>query len=505
MIDHNHKIRSVNLFFLVVILTIAFASCPFGSAMAQGCEYWVAPEPEGNDQSPGTFGQPWATLDHASEQALDLGGSHCTVWFKDGEYIGAHDLHERFVTPITFRAFHPYKAILQDHGLVLKLSGARNIIFEGFELRHSGPGADVLLVAVDRRSNLWSESITLRDNIFHDSYNNDLLKIYNGARFINVIGNMFYNQGENEQHIDINSVTDVVVEGNIFFNDFAGSGRTNLNNTKSFIVIKDSNENEDGLEGSERVAVRRNIFLNWEGGREPFVQVGNDGKPFHEAEDIVIENNLMIGNTLNEVSAAFGVNGAKNVSFVNNTIIGNLPAYAYAFHVGIKDANPQNENIYFYNNLWSDPTGTMGANLSENDNEFSDGIITNTINLTLDNNLYWNGGRPIPPGELVSPLVQDSHLVVGNPQLARGPLKITLPRWAGSSFLSGNRYIRQEFLRLAILYSALLPGSPAIGMSDPDFSPSVDILGRKRNTVSDLGAYEYDPESGFLLNIKNGR
>lgn len=427
------------------------------------------------------------------------------VWFKDGTYSGENDLHERFASPVTFKAQHPYQAILQASGLVLELSGARNMIFEGFEFRHSGPGAQVLVVAVDGRGALWSEQITFRDNIFHDSYNDDLLKIYNGARFIHVSGNIFYNQGANEQHIDVNSATDVVIQDNVFFNDFAGSDRSQLNDTKSFIVVKDSNENQDGLEGSQRVTIRRNVFLNWEGGREPFIQIGNDGKGYHEAVDVRLENNLLVGNSANEVSAAFGVNGARDVTFVHNSVVGDLPSYAYAFHIGIKDANPLNQNIYFYNNLWSDPTGTMGANHSEGDNEFSDGNRAETTNLVLDNNLYWNGGAPIPPGEAANPLVHDLRRVLGNPRHARAAANAILPRWNGSAFLSGNRSIRQEFLRLVILYGAIRPVSPVIGMADPAFSPPDDILGRMRGAVTDLGAYEHDPYFRVLPVIKNGR
>ena len=59
----------------------------------------------------------------------------------------------------------------------------------------------------------------------------------------------------------MNSVTDVTIRDNIFFNDFAGSGRTNNNDTGSFIVVKDSNAGDDEQIGSERITVRRNVFL----------------------------------------------------------------------------------------------------------------------------------------------------------------------------------------------------------------------------------------------------
>jgi len=476
---------------LAVILTIAPTGIPAAPALAQGCEYWVAPLPEGNDSYPGTFAQPWATLDYASAQVLALGGSNCTVWFKDGLYTGTHDLHERFSTPTTFKAVNPYQAILQHDGLVLELSGAQHILFDGFEVRHSGPTAGALVVYLSWSDALWTENIIFRNNIFHDSYNNDLLKLHDGTRFVTVENNLFYNQGASEEHMDVNSVTDVVIQDNLFFNDFAGSGRINANDTKSFIVIKDSNENTDGLEGSERITVRRNIFLNWEGGSETFVQVGADGKPYHEAEDVRLENNLMIGNAQNEVYAAFGVRGGQNITFTHNTVVGDLPSSAYAFWISLKDLNPPNQNIYFYNNLWSDPTGTMGADLSGSSNEFSAGDPAQTSNLVLDNNLYWNGGAEIPPGDLVSPLVHDARRVVADPLLNTDQTGIILPRWNGSAFLSGNTSIRQEFERLVNLYGSIPADSPAIGKADPAFAPADDILGRPRTATPGLGAYEY--------------
>jgi len=456
-----------------------------------GCEYWVAPPPSGNDNNSGSISSPWATLVHASENVPD---NHCTVWFNDGEYVGENRLHRRFSTPTFFIAIHPYRAVLKYNGAVVSISGGKNITLDGFVFSHTGPGADVLVVQVDRDDQNWAEWITLRNNIFHDSYNNDLLKIYNGARFVTVESNIFYNQGVAEQHIDVNSVTDVAIQDNIFFNDFAGSGRINRNDTKHYIVIKDSNENSDGLEGSERVTVQRNIFLNWEGGDgETFVQVGNDGKPYYEAKDVWIKNNLFIGNSPNQIGAAFGVSGARDVWFANNTIVGDLPSLAYAFRIGIKASNPANQNIFFYNNIWSDPTGTMGADLSGSANEFSDGNPSETENLILDNNLYWNGIQGIPSGDLVSPLIVDARRIVADPLVTKDQSSIILPRWTGQSFLSGSKTIRQEFIRLVEQCGKIPSISMAVGKADLAFAPSDDILNHPRTATPDLGAYEYQP------------
>jgi hypothetical protein len=412
------------------------------------------------------------------------------VYFQDGVYTGTHSLYERFTTPTTFKAQNRYRAVLQYAGTVVKLFGAKNMIFEGFELRHTGPGAGALVMQVQQAGGLWAENITIRDNVFHDSYDNDLLKINNGARFVTVEGNVFYNQAGSDEHMDINSVTDVLVQDNVFFNDFAGSGRANGNDTSSFIVMKDSNGASDGQIGDDRITVRRNVFLNWEGSSgSNFVLVGEDGMDYFEGRSILVENNLMIGNSGNDMRAAFGVKGGKDVTFRANTVVGDLPSLAYACRVNREGANPVNENVAFRGNLWSDPTGTMGAESAGGTNEFSDGTPAEVSGLVLDRNLYWNGGAAIPPGDLVSPLSDDANRVVADPQLpAQGA--VVLPRWNGTAFVSGNATIREEFERLVGLYGAISAASPAAGAADPGFAPADDILGRPRDATPDLGSYE---------------
>ena len=496
----------MNLIFLI-LASVFLIPYPFELAkkdQALVCEYWVAPPPEGNNDNPGTFVQPWATLEYAATKVPDNG---CTVWLKDGEYLGENKLRERYTIPTTFKAQNPYKAVMINDGMVINISGGQNMVFDGFEFRHSGPGASALVVKADRAGDQWAEYITFRNNIFHDSYNNDLLKVHNGSRFITIEGNVFYNQQGPDQHIDVNSVTDVTIQDNIFFNDFAGSGRTNERNTKHFIVIKDSNGESDGLLGGKRVTVRRNIFLNWEGGKgETLIQVGNDGEPYYEADTVRIENNLFIGNSSNLTGAVLGVSGVRNVWFVNNTVAGDLPSGAYAFRVDQKGSNPQNQNIYFYNNIWSDPTGTMGADLSKEGNIFSRGEPSEVSNLILDNNLYGNGPKLVPPGEVASPLQDDARRVVANPLLNTHQEEIVLPRWNGSAFLSGNLSIRQEFVRLVELYGKIPVYSPAIGRADPALMPPDDILSHPRSASPDLGAYEVvqppiDPRISVLFTI----
>jgi hypothetical protein len=463
-----------------------------------GCQYWIAPPPLGDDANPGSDDAPWATLRHAAEEVDD---NHCTVWVVDGVYDGKNSIKRRFETQTRFKAVHPYHAVFEYAGSPLVIRGGRNMVFEGFEFRHTGPGSEQIVVQVYHDDNVHSDHITFRNNIFHDSYNNDLLKIYVGSGYITVEGNIFYNRGPNEQHMDVNSVHDVLIKNNIFFNDYAGSGRSVPPDAKHFIVVKDSNGPDDGLTGSRRVTVSGNIFMSWQGGVETFIKVGNDGKPYYEAQDIMIENNLMLGNGSDPVAASFGVRGARNVTFRNNTVAGDLPSSAYAMRLSIAGENPVNESIVFYNNIWSDPTGTMGASGPEDGNDFSSGDPAENRALVLENNLYWNGGQEIPGGDVLDPLRDDRHYMSGDPALQTDQQDILLPRWDGQGFASGSATIRQEFERLVNEYGSLGGSSAAIDRADPALAPAEDILGRRRDASPDLGAFEYEVELAGLARL----
>jgi len=440
------------------------------------CEFWV--DPSGDDGGPGTQDQPWRTIQHAVDEVPDRG---CTVWFNNGVYRGGANIERAFDERTIFRAVNPYRAALEHDGQVLDISGGARITFRGFDIRHSGPGASEPVMVYVYGTD--THHITLRNNIIHDSFNNDLLKILDGPRSVVVRGNVFYNQGDGEEHIDANSVTNVTIVGNIFFNDFSRSGRENTRTTKHYIVVKDSNEDLDGMLGSRHVTIGRNIFLNWEGvNYDAFIAIGLDGKPYYEARDVQVENNLMIGNVNDDMDSALHIFGARDVDFVNNTVVGDLPTRAYAFRIDVKDNNPQNRHIRFSNNIWCDPTGTM--------DEFADGEPSGTTGLSLNNNLYWNDGERIPGGDLVSPRSDDARHVFSDPRLNADQSGIELPFWTGSEFLSGNATIRAEFVRLVEAYGLIPAGSPAVGRAIDSLAPGVDILGRKRDGDPDLGAFE---------------
>ena len=438
-----------------------------------GCQFWVAPD--GDDAGSGRQQDPWATLGHAAEAIPDRG---CTVWFEDGVYAGNTEIRRQMDRRATFRAVHPYHATFEGDGEVLDISGSSRMVFQGLVFRHDGPGAQGIVVYADGSD---TDHLTFRNDILHDSYDDDVLKILDGATKVKVLGCLLFNQGRNEQLIDVNSVTDVTISDSIFFNDFEDSGRPDTHTTKHYIVVKDSNGTDDRYVGSDHITIQRNVFLNWEGGLESFLAVGNDGKPYFEAKDVEVADNLIIGNGTDEIWATLALHGARDVTFANNTIVGDLPAHVYGFDVGTKVRNPTNEGVTFANNIWSDPTGTM--------DDLSNGVPSQTDGLVLDGNLYWNDGRSIPGGDLVTSH-DDPHAIVGNPQLHEVPVDVVLPYWDGSSFPSGERSIRAEFVRLVLAYGRISPSSPAVGSARTAYAPRLDILGQPRDGDPDVGAYE---------------
>lgn len=435
--------------------------------------------------SGGSAAQPWASITYA----LDRVPSGSLILVRPGTYSGRIRIRGNFDPPVTVRSELPYRARLRHDATVLTIYndtlGVSGIRIEGFDIAHSGPGAGALVVQVQAIGGQPAQDIVLADNIIHDSYNNDLLKINNAARRIRVLGNLFYNQSGSDEHIDINSVEDVLVEGNVFFNDFGASGRPNGNDTSAYIVIKDSNGAGDGIEGANDVRVRRNVFLNWQGSLgSTFVLCGEDGHAYHEAYDVLVENNLFLGNSANAIRAAFGVKGCRDVIYRANTVSGDLPGNAYAMRLNTEGSNPANQNIRFHNNLWSDPTATM--------TRFSTTPVGQTSSYTLHRNLYWNGGSALPHhgSELIN-ISNDSAAVIGNPALAN-PAVVASPYWiqASSQFNGGHARIADVFAALAQTYGAPAVGGAGVGQADPANMPADDLLGRPRGAAPDLGAVQ---------------
>jgi len=435
----------------------------------------------------GAAGNPWATITFALEQVPD--GS--TILVAPGTYVGRVHLDASFSQGVTVRSTVPYQARLRNDSTVVAAFTGQGITLEGFDIAHSDPATGPLVIQIqDLRGDPgppdFVRRITLRNNVLHDSRSNDILKINNGAAEITVEGNVFYNQHGDDEHIDVNGVSDVVIQDNIFFNDFAGSGRANDNDTSSYVVVKDSGGAGSAIVGSARIAIRRNVFARWEG--KPgahYVLIGEDDAPFYEARDVVVENNLLLGDSPHVIRAAFGLRGAKCVGFRHNTVTGDLPSLAYALRLNAAMANPPNRDISLSGNVWSDPTATML--------DFTDSTPGETTSFLLDRNLYWNGGQAIPVGadDLVN-VTDDAQAVLGNPKLPS--TTVALPRWDANAgqFADGSTTICAAFAALVTARAIPQPGSAALAAGDAAAAPKYDIVGHTRpvGTAPDIGAYE---------------
>lgn len=486
---------------ILVLGSFALGFVSEGSPTVIGSNYYVATT--GSDLTgDGSLGTPWESINHALNNVPD--GS--TILVQPGLYHGQVRLDRQFNQGVVVRSAVPYQVKLRHTGsrVVVAFYG-QNITLEGFDIAHDPDNTAALVIQVQDLlgsvpgvgdgSDPVVSHILFRNNIIHDSTNNDLLKINNGARYITVEGNMFFNQQGTDEHIDVNSVVDVIVQDNVFFNHFQNNG----NNTSSFMVIKDSNGGNDGVVGAEGVTVRRNVFLNWQGSDgSNFLLLGEDGKPYHEAFNILVENNLMIGNASNMMRSSFGVKGGRDILFRNNTVVGNLPCRSFAMRLNTEGDNPVNQNIHFYNNVWADPTGTLGAE-GYTGVDLAEVPVGQNTNITLDNNLYWNGGSSIPPdASQMIHYTDDLHRTIADPQLG-SQAGLIVPYWNGSAFADGSSTIRETFERLVNLYGKPTGNSPVVDSASQIQSPLDDILGNLRGPAPDMGAYETNAPA--LINL----
>ena len=474
------------LSFLLFIISISIT----------GQTYYVAVN--GNDSNGnGSNENPWETIQHALDNVTD--GS--TILVKSGTYNGRVRIRGSFTSGVLVKSQVPYMAKLRNNTTVVTAyvssKGCHGVTFDGFDIAHDGPGATPLVIHIDGNGIGDVHDITFQNCILHDSYNNDLVKVNAACYNITFQGNLFFNQTGYDEHIDGNSVENLIIQDNIFLNDFSGSGRINNNSTGSFIVIKDSGGSNDIYTGSRNIKIRRNVFLNWEGTNATnFVLIGEDSEPHYQAFAVMIENNLMLGNSSNPMRAPFGIKGCRDITFRNNTVTGDLPSNAFAFRFNREPSNPIINNINIYNNIWSDPTGTM--------NDFSDCPISHTDNYTLDNNLYWNNNTPIPhdSNDKINS-TDDSNGISADPLLGNQNT-IVIPHYNSSQnqFKDGSTTIREAFERLINRYGTPEVNSPAINAAKADQLPTEDILGRIR-VNADIGAVAHDAIDNTVLALIN--
>ncbi len=446
--------------------------------------------PFGSDSTgDGSRAMPWKTIGYAAERVPDDGS---TIVLLDGLYEQPQSLGRQFRRPCVIRAEHPYHARLRSpagRNRLLSCYGAANVTFRGLEFFGSGATQGEYLVHVGTAK---THHVAFEDCLIHDCYNNDLVKVNDLAHHITFRGCVFFNQTDHEgdQHLDINTVTDVAVEDSILFNNYAGSGRRSANRSQGFIVVKNSGSTPDV---TRRIAFRRNIFLGWDGKPDQaFLLLGEDGKPFFEAQEVVIENNLFIHNSsVRSWGTLLLKGGLRDVVFRANTVVGHpVVKWSGAFAMVCLriDQNPPMGDLTFANNIWYDPTGGMPRFAMTDARVFAPGSKQ-----VILNNIYWNGGKTIP-AETKDILVPDrdarKHLV--DPRIGNPGEGVTLPGWDGvkGQFHSGQKTIRGEFERLVRRCAVPSQGSPACGAADSSSMPLDDILGNPRGDRPDIGCFQ---------------
>ena len=450
-------------------------------------EYYIAPD--GHDSTgTGTADSPWKSLTKAVAAVPDDGS---TIIVRDGLYEGSQSFSRHFAKPCRIFAENPYHARFaspKSSNRVLYITDASQILLNGLEFFGSGSTQNDYLIQLSTEN---THNLVFENCIIHDSYKNDLIKINSGANRIIFSGCVFYNptNHKGDEHFDINTVKEIIIEDSIFFNDCIGSERPDESKSHSFIVIKNSGSTPNF---TEKITLRRNVFFNWSGlGDQAFLLLGEDGKPFFEAQNILVENNLFIHNSIEKIWSTFLYKGGlKNVTTRANTITGQPEIIGFGAYSVIClniGKNPKQESIHFANNLFCDNLGEGKRFSSSNGDCFEEG------KLFASNNLYWTDGgifRDEPNDTFTAK--RDANAVLGDPKLPDVPERILLPRFDCSvgQFPSGNTTIRQEFERLVKSYAVPGKGSAAIGQANPENMPKNDILGRPRSENPTIGCYE---------------
>lgn len=447
---------------LILLITFA-ANC------SQAGTYYVDYHTPNRWGGTGSADKPFARIDEALLAVPD--GSVLLV--RPGDIHHRVRLVGNFTQGVTIRSEEPYQARIIHDQLAVSCfhtqRGCSGITLEGFEIRHASREAGPLIIQIDGGGSDQVRNITLRDNIIHNSFNNDLLKINNGAYDILVEGNLFYNQGASDEHIDVNSARGVTIRNNVFVSAYSPERDQDIGQGSSYIVVKDSNAQEDPFLGASQINISANIFLHWQGSAgHNFILLGEDGKPYYEARDVVIENNLMVGDSAQRMRASFGAKGAEQVLFRHNTITGDLPASSFAMRLNREGSNPVNRRLTFQGNIWSDASGTMGP-FAEVPAGHAEGVV-------LENNLYWNGGRPIRSGARTSPQ-QDVSALLADPRL---PEVSAFDASEIAPLLAGESRIHDLFVTLVNRYGTPAEGSAAIGACPAASAPEIDILGQRR-------------------------
>lgn len=514
--------------------------CVNGVTAAEEKTFYVATDGKDAAQG-GTAANPWATLNFALRNIPK--DARCTLVVKDGVYGGAvlQGTPYHFNHPCLIKSENPYQAKFKGNSRVFSFYDASNITFSGLEIY--GEGVDAVPMQgseyVIHISTPSAHDITFEDCIIRDSYNNDMVKINAHPKNITFANCVFYNQCPRggDQFFDIIGASNVVIEKSIFFNHYESSKRGGtfpsnqtpaddfLTRSQGFILVKNMSERNKGID----ITIRKNIFFNWTGKPDACFIILGEGVAaaetsfaHYQAENIHIENNLFLYNPYNGTET-IGKRGmllaqsVRNLKVRANTVLGTRPGGLHAtrgFMVfthrsAIDKGERPSVGWEFVNNIFCDNQAWTGDNrpilsfVSKSNPPFEDDGTGNAVagSYLLLNNLYWAGGvagdwviHPSTGADRTKLIVaEDRQRIVTDPKLPADFSDMVLPVLAPhtDTFLSGNRTIREEFVRLASTYAAPQPGGAGIGKADANHLPKDDILDKPRSpTTPSVGCYE---------------
>ncbi|MBN2149652.1 MAG: right-handed parallel beta-helix repeat-containing protein [Anaerolineales bacterium] len=271
-----------------------------------GNAYYVSPA--GDDDTPGSLEQPWATIQHA----VDSVAPGDTILLLDGVYPGAHISTSGVEGAwITLKAAPGAQATLNTpgpenwHQSILELENGDQAVaywlIEGLEIA-GGPRWGIDVRGTDTVKN---HHIIIRGNTVHDNgWDNDDTGIF--AAFTDDVlieGNTSYHNGEHGIYVNNSSDRFTVRNNVIYDNLFCG---VHLNG--------DAEMGGDGIM-SEGLVDGNIIFNNGSGGG---AAINMDG-----VVNSVVQNNLLYANHASGI-AIFQENGAvcsRDNRFLHNTLV----------------------------------------------------------------------------------------------------------------------------------------------------------------------------------------
>ncbi len=464
----------------------------------------------GNDSNDGSINSPFATIQHAlyAAQAGD------TIYVMAGEY------NERLYWPVSGSEGNP---------VVLTNYQDDQVAIDGDNATNSSQNE---LLAINSHSHIVIDGLIFRDNIRNDA--GGIYYVGSGSD-IAIRNCEFYNIGwtndpsqtpsssDNAHAIlfvgsQANSISNILIENNYIHDCIPGySEALTLNgNIDGFTIQNNKIENITNIgmdiaghwswtgapadvNYSRNGTVRDNQVINCNSTYSTSAGIYTDG-----AENVVIENNTLVGN---DVGVSVGIENAGTVSNItvrNNIFYNNKEAGIYFGGSFANSGVVQNSymigNTLYYNDMGhslSDWTGEIVLNRNKDcqifdniiyprDNENKKVIVAinnGTTNISVDYNLYWRQS---------------------------GDVNYLYDWGTGNTYSVGNNNITQDplFKDPANYDFHLTAQSPAINAGNPNYTPvsgEKDMDGQNRviNGRVDIGADEYSATTTLVATVEN--